>query len=324
MGAGQVRWDDGPWIPVHGDERPGAGAPRRDAQRCRGARSRARRAAPGEALDRGRAGARATGSPVRLRRASRPRPTRPSSSGCPAPSAALRALGLEAPEATDRLRGARRRRRLAAAPRRGAEPEDRSALNDLTLGAAGVLLAGLWGGDHAVAHRAADVLLRRASERPAGLSWTMDADADRLVPRRAEMPNFSHGTAGVAAALAVAGHVLGRPAVDGGRPARSGVRRVAGGPGRRGARRAPLRPARGLRRGRAHLELVPRAGRDLAPLRRARPRGGGTGRRPTAGVLAPGVPPGDPWARESRRGGTRASGTTTAAVAAPPAWPTPS
>jgi hypothetical protein len=89
-------------------------------------------------------------------------------------------------------------------------------LNDVTLGTGAVLLGALWAERHAVpgaralAERAADVLLAEAEVRPQGLDWL-------FVPRRfrtdegSEMPNFSHGLAGIAAALAAAGVVLERP-----------------------------------------------------------------------------------------------------------------
>lgn len=89
-------------------------------------------------------------------------------------------------------------------------------LNDVTLGTGAVLLGALWAERHAVpgaralAERAADILLAEAEPRPHGLDWA-------FVPRRfrtdepSAMPNFSHGLAGVAAALAAAGVVLERP-----------------------------------------------------------------------------------------------------------------
>ena len=88
-----------------------------------------------------------------------------------------------------------------------------SRLNDATLGTAGVLLGALWarrlgaGNARRLADRAADLLL--AEEEATGLTWL-------FVPRRfrrepgTEMPNFSHGVAGIAAALAVAGAELDR------------------------------------------------------------------------------------------------------------------
>lgn len=89
-------------------------------------------------------------------------------------------------------------------------------LNDLTLGTAGVLLGALWAhrsgvaGARELAGLAADVLLAEAEPAPAGVTWP-------FVPRRfltgpeLVMPNLSHGVAGVAAALALAGAELERP-----------------------------------------------------------------------------------------------------------------
>ena len=88
-------------------------------------------------------------------------------------------------------------------------------INDLTLGTAGVLLGALWARRHGVAgagevaEHAAEVLMSEAEPRPTGTDW-------RFVPLRfrtdpaTEMPNLSHGLAGVAAALAVAGVELDR------------------------------------------------------------------------------------------------------------------
>ena len=96
-------------------------------------------------------------------------------------------------------------------------------INDVTLGTGAVLLGALWAHRYAVpgardlAEQAADVLLAEAEERATGLNW-------RFVPHRfqvvagSDMPNFSHGLAGVAAALAAAGVTLDRPdLVDAGR-----------------------------------------------------------------------------------------------------------
>jgi lantibiotic modifying enzyme len=81
-------------------------------------------------------------------------------------------------------------------------------VTDVVLGTAGVVLAAFWaGGEHsaAVATAGCDALLRAADRTPAGLDWGM-------VPGKTfRSPNFSHGTAGIAAALAVAGAALGRP-----------------------------------------------------------------------------------------------------------------
>jgi Lanthionine synthetase C-like protein len=81
-------------------------------------------------------------------------------------------------------------------------------VNDLVLGTAGVVLAAVWaGGAHArdIAVGGGEALLRAADRTADGLDWAM-------LPGRPgrRMPNYSHGTAGIAAALAVAGAELGR------------------------------------------------------------------------------------------------------------------
>lgn len=89
-------------------------------------------------------------------------------------------------------------------------------IHDVTLGTAGVLLAALWSrrlgvpDAGALAESAAAVLMAEAEHLPTGTNW-------RFVPERygtepgTQMPNFSHGLAGIAAALALAGAELDRP-----------------------------------------------------------------------------------------------------------------
>jgi hypothetical protein len=80
-------------------------------------------------------------------------------------------------------------------------------ITDVVLGSAGVVMAAVWaGGAHAteIAVTGGQALLAAADETDGGLDWGM-------VPGAASRgPNFSHGTAGVASALAVAGAALGR------------------------------------------------------------------------------------------------------------------
>ncbi|MFF1818319.1 lanthionine synthetase LanC family protein [Kribbella sp. NPDC058245] len=87
--------------------------------------------------------------------------------------------------------------------------------NDLTLGTGGVLLAALWAQQNGVpalplAELAIEHLLAEQEKTEAGLNWL-------FIPRRfllkppLEMPNLSHGLAGIAAVLALAGAELGRP-----------------------------------------------------------------------------------------------------------------
>lgn len=90
--------------------------------------------------------------------------------------------------------------------------------NDATMGTAAVLLGALWAHRHGVADAAAlaghaiDVLLAEQEPREAGPYWP-------FVPLRflvtgvddMQMPNWSHGQAGITAALAAAGMELDRP-----------------------------------------------------------------------------------------------------------------
>jgi lantibiotic modifying enzyme len=86
-------------------------------------------------------------------------------------------------------------------------PASRPQCTDVISGDAGILLA-LIADDSGAAVRAAHVLAGRLAEvaepGPDGLHWRMTADREYL------MPGFSHGTAGVAYALAAAGRTLNR------------------------------------------------------------------------------------------------------------------
>lgn len=80
-------------------------------------------------------------------------------------------------------------------------------LNDIIMGTAGVVLAAVWaGGEFAepIATTGCEALLRTAHRTEAGLDWGIGANTEWRAP------NYSHGTAGVASALAVAGAALGR------------------------------------------------------------------------------------------------------------------
>ncbi|MGI5498799.1 lanthionine synthetase LanC family protein [Lentzea sp. CA-135723] len=85
---------------------------------------------------------------------------------------------------------------------------------DLTVGTAGVLLGAVWAHRHGaagageLADLAAGVLLAEQEEVPGGLSWRMVPS--RFCSRQREFPNFAHGLAGVATALALAGAEFGR------------------------------------------------------------------------------------------------------------------
>ncbi|GAA1558004.1 hypothetical protein GCM10009789_09280 [Kribbella sancticallisti] len=89
-------------------------------------------------------------------------------------------------------------------------------LNDMTLGTAGVLLGALWARRHGVdtatelAEQAAALLLAEAVPAPPGVTWPF-VPQRFLTDQRSEMPNLTHGLAGIAATLAVAGVELDRP-----------------------------------------------------------------------------------------------------------------
>lgn len=97
------------------------------------------------------------------------------------------------------------------------EPGSDAPLNDIIMGTAGVVMTAVWARGEfadAIATTGGEALLRTADRTEAGLDWGIAPST----PSRA--PNYSHGTAGVAAALAVAGASLGRAdfveaAVDG-------------------------------------------------------------------------------------------------------------
>lgn len=80
-------------------------------------------------------------------------------------------------------------------------------LNDIIMGTAGVVLTAVWaGGEFAesIATTGCQALLRVADRTEGGLDWGIGATTEWRAP------NYSHGTAGVASALAVAGAALGR------------------------------------------------------------------------------------------------------------------
>jgi lantibiotic modifying enzyme len=86
------------------------------------------------------------------------------------------------------------------------EPVDPERYTDIISGDAGTLLALVADGlDSEAAHVLADRLVAVAEPGADGPQWRMVAGRERL------MPGFSHGTAGVAYALGVAGRALGRP-----------------------------------------------------------------------------------------------------------------
>lgn len=215
----QVRWDDGPWIPWH--------VTREEHHEPPGDR---------DGMHSGIGGLAYALAEIRLLRpwtveeheladgiADRVRRAIPTAQDCSFFDGLVAYLGvliaLDGPGASTAVA------RLATVagpdgwPLRGSDDERIAAgacSNDVTLGTAGVLLGALWGMRHGVAgsaelaDHAARVLLAEAEQEEVGLTW-------RMVPPRlfdgalGEMPNLSHGVAGVAAALALAGRELERP-----------------------------------------------------------------------------------------------------------------
>ncbi|GAA5117196.1 hypothetical protein GCM10023339_27460 [Alloalcanivorax gelatiniphagus] len=94
-------------------------------------------------------------------------------------------------------------------------------INDATIGTAGNLLGAVWAhrqgaaGAAELAHWTADILLAEGEHTPVGTNWTFFPRrfGGGLPPERRDrqMPNWSHGLAGIAASLAVAGSALDRP-----------------------------------------------------------------------------------------------------------------
>jgi lantibiotic modifying enzyme len=88
------------------------------------------------------------------------------------------------------------------------EPGSVTPVTDLIQGSAGIVLAAAWAGGAAargIAAAGGQALLHAADQLEDGLDW-------KMVPGwPSRTPNYSHGTAGVASALAVAGAALGRP-----------------------------------------------------------------------------------------------------------------
>ncbi|MEV4772570.1 lanthionine synthetase LanC family protein [Micromonospora humida] len=182
---------------------PAGGVPTGDARPGTGAGSGA-----GSALDRVAAGAR--DRLVHLARHEPDAATLPDDGvfgGWAGAAVALRAWGRAAadPVALDAAASVTAR----VVERLRDRPVDPDRCSDVISGDAGILLALLDADDTGpvvaqAAHVLADGLVGLAEEHPDGPHWRMRAGDERL------MPGFSHGTAGVAYALAVAGVTLRR------------------------------------------------------------------------------------------------------------------
>jgi lanthionine synthetase-like protein len=87
-------------------------------------------------------------------------------------------------------------------------PGSAAPVTDLIQGTAGIVLTAVWAGGapaRGIAEVGGQALLQVADELGDGLDWKM------LPGYRSSTPNYSHGTAGVASALAIAGAALDRP-----------------------------------------------------------------------------------------------------------------
>jgi hypothetical protein len=88
--------------------------------------------------------------------------------------------------------------------------------NDVTLGTASILLGAVWAHRHglpgaaALAAHAVDILLAEQEPRDKGSYWPFIPRRFLLTGQDVQMPNWSHGQAGIAAALVAAGMVLDR------------------------------------------------------------------------------------------------------------------
>lgn len=125
-------------------------------------------------------------------------------------AAALRCWADAAHDATAAAAAAQTAGEVAAA--------ELSPLADVLLGDAGALLELVAAGEREASGRYADALVAASQASGAGLDWTMAPGLPFV------MPNFSHGTAGVAFALARAAALTERPDLL--EAARSGARRL--------------------------------------------------------------------------------------------------
>jgi hypothetical protein len=205
----QVQYSDGPWLPeaVSGDEQPAGPSEGRDSFYAGVgglapvlAEIRQYRALTGaeEALSAGI-----------VARLSAMAPARVEPSLYDGLGGDVTALRLLAP-GRDRVALARLAGLMTAAgwnTTLEVEPGSVAPVTDLIQGNAGVVLAAIWaGGEHTagIAATGGEALLAAADRTEDGLDWGM-------LPRSpSRAPNYSHGTAGVATALAIAGLALGR------------------------------------------------------------------------------------------------------------------
>ncbi|WP_193613204.1 lanthionine synthetase LanC family protein [Nocardioides lijunqiniae] len=215
---GRVRWDDGPWVPTS-DPWPDDAGPPDDRDGLHSGIGGLALALAEVARTRPWTGEEerlATGVADRLRGMIPGSQDATWFDGLPGDACALLALGTHGADA------AFARLRDLATPDGWAQEVTAppkflpgARINDVTLGTAGVLLAAVTGLEHdvsgarEVAEHAVEVLLAEAEPAQGGLRWRHVPERFRTTPAT-EMPNWSHGTAGVAAVLARAGVALER------------------------------------------------------------------------------------------------------------------
>jgi hypothetical protein len=215
----QVQWDDGPWIPTSVDDSaPGEPPADRDGMHS------------------GIGGLAHVLAEIRLSRpwtaeeqrlaeqiADRTRATIAGSTDCSFFDGLGSAIGvliaLELPGAAAAIERLQELAEPDGWPQAFAVPPNYLAgarVNDMTLGTAGVLLSALWAhksrveGSAELAEQAAALLLSEAVWLPTGLDWPFIPERFLMEPK-SSMPNLSHGLAGIAATLAIAGVELDRP-----------------------------------------------------------------------------------------------------------------
>ncbi|MDR7251376.1 hypothetical protein J2X46_000348 [Nocardioides sp. BE266] len=222
----QVRWDDGPWIPESvapgGDD--GAGGPPDDRDNMHSGigglahvLAEIREARPWTDEET----ALADGIATRIRRDLGGRSHYTYFDGLVSDLGVLSALGSDGADGVVARLVELRQDDGWDQPFLGPDAPEHSRINDMTLGTAGIVLGAVWAhrlgtpGAAELARTAADILLAEGEPTEAGTNWyfvprrfTVDQPPAR---RERQMPNWSHGLAGIAGALAIAGAELGRP-----------------------------------------------------------------------------------------------------------------
>src|SRR5262245_40398355 len=206
---GQVRDDEGPWLPeaVAGDEPPAGPGPDRDSVYAGIGGMAPVLAEIGQYRELTGAEHALAGAIVARLRTLLPARTEPSLyDGLGGDVTALRLLAPgSAQAALARLRELMTP--LGWSTTFELVPGSTAPVTDLALGTAGVVLAAIWAGGkdaHSIAATGGQALLDAADQTEGGLDWAM------LPGWPSRMPNYAHGTAGVATALAIAGAALGR------------------------------------------------------------------------------------------------------------------